>query len=327
MIADFLAAYLILSREGRAFLRRQRPKRAPDRAPRDLSLIRDRESRRSLLRTLRLCDRIFHEVVAPALYETTGRTRAEVYSRLVPFAWIGVEIRARFMDAYGASPGAKDNRLLALLILVHREWDDRLEEYPPETLMAAVLADQPPFPKAALANRLTHLFIELAAEMGCLAKYQAMLDRLQAFYHLPFTPSEAAEYLEKKAAMDAEAHFALLSRIPPEMEGALRPFGLWLFGLDEGADIGSDRARGRETYMTLAADPVAEIERFHLALVEHVRRTATRDPRRLFLLMRSMTDDVVEAIRSGRSIEREFYGGTDSAAVLNPDKSKPYLTE
>ncbi len=243
----------------------------------------------------------------------------------MPFAWIGLEIRARFMSAYGFPTDAEDNRLLGLLIFIHRAWDDLLDSFSPETLYDAVMSEQPPAdPRFSLAHRLTKLCNRLAVEKGCYEKLLAAFGRAMAFYRRPFEPSSAASYFAEKAEINAEAHFALLPRLPEDMARSLRPFNLWLFSLDEAADIDSDRARGRTTIMTLAADPVAEILRFHDECVEHVRRTAPRNPAGLFLLMRSMTEEVVAALRKGKDIERDFFGKIEAKGDRPVQPGKPY---
>jgi len=323
VMLDFALAYVALSRDGRRFLRRQH-KLDTQRTAESEAMIEDRSSRRSLISTLQHCDRMFQETVPAKLCSKAGRSRNDSYARLVPFAWIGLEIRTRFMEAFGVQPGEDANRLLCLLVFVHREWDDLIDHVPPEELQQALLSDTPPAAPLGLLYHLTNLHNDLARRLGCFEKMFEVWNKGMEFYNMPFVPEQADAYLEKKAEISEEAHFAVIPDLPANLVQALRPFSIWLSCLDDTADVERDRAQNRSTFMTLAEDPVAEAWRFEQLAEEEIHAAHPLDEHPLFLLMRSMTADVAAAVRAGRDIEHEFYGGSPQPATRIPDPSAPY---
>jgi len=324
-LIDAARAYAALSPDGRAFLRKQRPKNKKSRTPESVALLENRTSRLSLIRSLKTCDAMFGECVPESVCAESGRRRSSVYARFVPFAWIGLEIRNRLLGAYGISPDESHARQLILLTFVHREWDDLLEEAQPETLYRILKSPQPPEPRFRLLCHVAVLTNDLSKQKGRYEKTVEVWDKAMDFYNRPFRDEEAASYLESKAALNEEIYArTLLPEVPPELSMTLHPFYVWFLSLDDAADVNRDRARGRTSYMTLAADPVEEIWKFFRLCEETIRRTAPRDPGRLLLLMRSMTADVAAAVRQGRDIERDFYAAPDKPVNRNPSPSSPY---
>lgn len=307
-LVDFARAYVSLSPDGRAFLRKQRSGHSKGRTPESAALLRNRPSRLSLIRSLRTCDAVFAGSVPESECAASGRRRSSIYPRFVPFAWISLEIWTRLCATYGISPDEDDVRLLVLLTFVHREWNDLVDEVPQETLYRSLRSSAPPEPRFRLLGTLTALTNALAKRKGRFERLFQNWQRSMEFYNRPFKPEEAAAFLEGKAEFNRISYStALLSDVPPELAEVLRPFFVWFLALDDASDVVRDRARGRSTYMTVAADPEEEIWRFFRQSEEAVRRTAPRDPGPLFLLMRSMTADVAAAIRQGRDIESDFY--------------------
>jgi hypothetical protein len=322
---DAARAYAALSPDGRAFLRKQRSKSKKSRTPESVGLLENRASRLSLLRSLKTCDAAFFECVPESVCDESGRRRSSVYARFVPFAWIGLEIRSRLLDAFGISRDESHDRQLILLTFVHREWDDLLEEAQPETLYRILRSPQLPEPRFRLLYHVTAVINALNKQKGLFEKTVEVWDKAMDYYNRPFRDEEAASYLEGKAALNEEIYArTLLPEVPPELSKILRPFYIWFLSLDDAADVERDRARGRTTYMTLAADPVEEIWTLFQRCEETIRRTAPRDPGLLLLLMRSMTADVAAAVRQGRDIERDFYAAPNKPVNRNPSPSSPY---
>jgi len=320
---DFALAYLALSRDGRKFLRKQNVS-GREKTAESIAFIQDRPCRRSLIRTLIHCDRMFFDNVSDSICRESGRDRAAIFARLVPFAWIGLEIRKRFMEAFGVEPGEDANRLLCLLIFVHREWDDLIDSVSPEELKAEMQSGKSVRPAFSLVHHLTNVHNKLARKLGCWEKMVAVWDKAMKFYDIPFVPEQSAEHLEMKASLSEEVHFAVLPELPSGLRQALRPFSIWLSSLDDTADVERDRLQNRMTYMTLVNDPVEESWKFEKLAEEAVMAAEPCDARGLFLLMRSMTADVADAVRTGRDIEHEFYSGPEKPISRNPDPSAPY---
>jgi hypothetical protein len=159
---------------------------------------------------------------------------------------------------------------------------------------------------------------------GGLESFSGDWERALDFYERPFRPEEATAYLETKAEIVQRIYFAaLLSDVPEDLRKVLRRLSLWLYALDETADLVRDRDQGRVTYMTVAADPVAELRRFHAELEETVRSTARRDPKLLFSLMKAMTEGVVAAVLSGKDIEGDLFGAPEGPVNRSADPSSP----
>jgi hypothetical protein len=278
-----------------------------------------------MIRSLVACDAEFARSVPEQVCAEAGRGRASVYARFVPFAWIGLDLRSRLLDAYGIPRNPSDDRQLILLTFVHREWDDLLDAYQPEVLYHVLRSPDTPEPRLRLLHHVTGLSNALAREKGLFEKMLEVWDTAMAFYNRPFKPEEAASYLEKKAAINEDLYArTLVPEIPPGLARSLGPFYTWFLGLDDAADVRRDAARGRVTYMTLAADPIGEIRKLLRACEDALRASATRDPRPLMLLMRSMTAEVTAALGEGRDIERDLFAGPAAPVNRNPSPSNPY---
>ena len=324
VLIDFALAYASLSRDGRAFLRKQRSRKKNGRTPESVELLRNRPSRLSLIHSLKTCDAVFADSFPGSVCAASGRRKSSLYPRFVPFAWISLEIWMRLLAAYGISPGEDDVRLLILLTFVHREWNDLVDEVPPEILYRGLRSADPPEPRFKLLGHLTALTNALAERKGRFGKLFQVWQKSMEFYSRPFKPGEAASHLEGKAALNEELYStALLPEVPPKLAETLRLFYVWFLALDDASDVERDRARGRSTYMTLAADPMGEIRRFFRQCEEVVRRTSPRDPGQLLLLMRSMTADVAAAIRQGGDIEGDFYAAPDKPVNRISNPSNP----
>lgn len=325
VLADLALAYTTLSRNGRAFLRKQRSRTKARRAPGSIELLKDRSSRLSLIRSLKICDAVFTATVPETAGAASGRRASELYLRFVPFAWIILEIWRRLLAAYGLSPDEDDLRLLVLLNFVHREWNDLADEVPPEVLYDSLRSTEPPEPRFRLLGHLTIAHNGLAQRKGRLERQFQVWQKSMAFYDRPFKPDEAVSYLEGKAALGEESYAAaVLPEVPPGLVEALRRLYIWLLALDDASDIERDRALGRSTSMTLAEDPVEEIRRYFRNCEEEIRRTAPGDPEPLLMLMRSLTADVEAAVRQGSDIEGDFYAARGTPINRISDPSSPY---
>jgi hypothetical protein len=325
VLADFALAYASLSRDGRAFLRKQRSGQKAGRTSESAELLRIRPSRLSLIRSLKTCDAVFTDVVPESMRAASGRPASSLYPRFVPFAWISLELWTRLLAAHGISPDEDDARLLILLTFVHREWNDLADEFPAEVLYRSLRSGDSPEPRLRLLGHLTALNNALAERKGRFNKLFQVWQKSMAFYGRPFKPEEAASYLEGKAALNEESYAAaVLPEVPPDLAETLRRLYIWFLALDDAADVERDRTRGRSTFMTLAADPIGEIWGFFRTCEEEIRRTSPRDPGPLLLLMRSMTADVAAAIRRGRDIEGDFYAAPAEPVNRISDPSSPY---
>jgi len=325
VLIDFALAYAALSPNGRSFLRRQRSRKKSGRAPESIGLLKNRSSRLSLICSLKICDAVFVESVPETVGAASGRKTSDLYFRFVPFAWIILEIWRRLLAAYGISPHEDDLRLLVLLNFVHREWNDLADEFPPEVLYRCLRAEDPPEPWFGLVWHLTAAHNALARRKGRFEKLFQVWQKTMAFYDRPFKPDEAASYLEEKAALiQASYAAAVLPEVPPGLAEALRRLYIWLLALDDASDIDRDRALGRSTSMTLAADPLGEIREYYRKCEEEIRRTAPRDPEPLLTLMKSLTADVEAAVRQGGDIEGDFHGARGTPVNRISDPSSPY---
>lgn len=324
LLFDLAGAYAALSPDGRAFLRKHRPKSAKTHTPESIALLGSRPSRLSLFRSLKRCDAEFARCVPESVCVEAGRKRSAVYARFVPYAWISLELRTRLLGAYGISPGAVHDRQLMILTFVHREWDDLLNHSSPEDLHRALGSSLPPEPRYRLLAHVTALNNDLAKKEGQFERMLEIWDKALNYYNFSVRPEEAASYLEGKAALNAEIYaWTLLPEVSPELSKILLPFYVWFLSLDDAADVERDRASGRTTSMTLAADPVEEIRKTLRRCEETILRTATADAGLLLLLMRSMTADVAAAVRQGRDIESDFFAAPDPPVNRNPTPSSP----
>lgn len=324
LLFDIARAYASLSPDGRAFLRKHRPRSEKTHTPESVALLANRPSRLSLFRSLKTCDVEFARSVPASVCADTGRTRSSVYARFVPYAWISLELRTRLLTAYRIPPGADHDRQLILLTFVHREWNDALDTVPPDTLYRIVRSGESSEPRFRLLHHVAALSNALAERKGNFEKMFEIWGKAMDYYHRPFRPEDAAGYLEDKAALNAEIYaWTLLPEISPELSRILHPLYVWFLSLDDAADVERDRAADRTTYMTLAADPAEEIRKTLRRCEETVLRTAGADPEPLLLLMRSMTADVAAAIRGGRDIESDFFAAPGEPINRNPSPSSP----
>jgi len=100
VLIDFALAYASLSPDGRAFLRKQRPRKKNGRTPESVELLRNRPSRLSLIHSLKTCDAVFADSFPGSVCAASGRRRSSLYPRFVPFAWISLEIWTRLKKGF-----------------------------------------------------------------------------------------------------------------------------------------------------------------------------------------------------------------------------------
>jgi len=325
LLIDVARAYAALSPDGRAFLRKHRPRSEKTHTPESMALIENRPSRLGLFRSLKRCDVEFAASVPEPICAEAGRRRSAVYARFVPYAWISLELRTRLLGAYGITPDAGHDRQLILLTFVHREWNDWIDAVQPDILYRVLTAPDTPEPRFRLLRHVTGLSNALAGQRGNYEKMFEIWGKAMDYYRRPSRPGGAAISLEDKAAINEEIYArTLLPEISPGLSKILSPFYVWFLSLDDAADVERDRAAGRTTHMTLAADPAAEIRNTLRRCEETIGRTAPGATEPLLLLMRSMTADVVAAIREGRDLERDLFAGPDAAVIRNPSPSSPY---
>jgi hypothetical protein len=320
VLIDFAAAYIRLSPAGRHWLRSRPKRKGVPRSGEEMDLIEDRGSRRELIEKLLISDRAFGEFVPDDILKIAGRPPDLVYRRFVPFAFFNLLIRGRLLEAFElAYDRAAETRLAALMFFM-REWNDVREIHGLEAVFEAMRPLSNPSPSFSVLRRLFDATHEIAPEHQHPA-YAALRKRWleQRPGYVPADPSEAR--LQAAATVSLMGGYGImLPEIPEILAGAVRPFGLWLYGLDALADLNRDRKAHSPTYFGGLADPIKEIRRLYGVCEEHFRRAA-RSPERILPLMKFLTDETVKAHETGFDLETEFFGAPPEGAIRTEDPS------
>jgi hypothetical protein len=308
--ADLWSTYFKLSASGRRWARRLRRSEARHSDRPRLRLIDDPAERRELLAKLVFCDRTFREGVPRHLPEGFGRSRDEVYARWIPFSVINVLLRCRLLEAYGIAWDRNAELRLTVLVFLMREWNDVHERFGVEAAFDAARTDTEPEPPLFLNRRLYRWLQELAPlpafpDLAPLARL--WLER----------PPELARPLSTAASLEAVASNTLLfslatmlPKVPESVRRSVRPFGRWLYGLDQLSDYHRDEAAGTPNYFAALSDPVSEVWKIVAACEDHLRREAPA-PERLVALMRLLTELTVHSYENRWHIESDYFGAAD----------------
>ena len=305
VIVALARAFLGLSPQGKRFLWSLRGMRRSGASAEARQVLRDPRRRQGLLRTLRVCDRCFIRLVPESICRRTGRSLEDVYRRFVPFAWCGVEIRCRTLDAFAVPYDEAALERLLVACFLHREFNDRQETHAAQEIYGVIRLQVPPPADCLLLHHLAREFDALIPR----ARFPIVYEMLPHIPKLSEDDRTAAQTREQLAAKSNMASLAILGamkeELPEPLREALKPFSLWFYALDQLADVDEDKAEGRLTFIGTVADPVAEIWRL-LADAEQALRRLARDPERLLTFMHFLTRKVVDARRTGQDFEKSF---------------------
>ncbi len=310
VIIDLARTVVRLGPEGRRWARALQKSQArhPDRPK--LALLDDAADRRDLLEKLVLCDRTFRDCFPQRLPEGFGRTRDEVYARWVPFALINLLLRCRLLEAYSISWDRDAAVRLTSLVFLMREWNDIRERFGPDAAFDAMRTEPEPEPPLFLNRHLfrwTYGLVPWSEFPDLSGLWRFWQERPLE----PVRPASTAGSLETIAAMSLTVGFAIMvPKVPENLGRAARPFGRWLYGLDQLSDYHRDKAAQTPTYFTAHPDPISEIRKITAACEEHLRKEAP-NPERIVPLMRHLTGLAVDAHEKGWHIESEYFGAPD----------------
>jgi hypothetical protein len=306
-IVDMAWTWLTVSRHGRRWLDTLRHYAGPGSGAELARILNDPARRRTLLRSVRVCDRMFRENVPPELCRRTGREPYAVYLRFVPFACLNVEVRARILDAFQLAYDEAALARVALFFMTTREHNDLTDR-----LSAAEVGhilthrEQVPRDEALLFVQLVR--INLAGmppdEFG---RLWSLFPRMRSIVDELSSPAGPRNRLaERSHSGTLLGLYAVRPDLPEQIGEALRPFSTWFYQLDEFADMARDGEAGRPTVMTTSADPEGELRSSLEAAVRALRSAAPR-PERLITMMQFLTDKTIQATRAGLDIEGALF--------------------
>jgi hypothetical protein len=307
-ILDGVRLYLSLSGEGRRFCRRMWSVIRRARVPGAGELLRDRGERRLGTRNLRACDRAFQRFVPVHLTRRLKRDQAALYARYVGLARMNLAIRSRLFEAFDvAYDGAAEDRG-ALLAFYQREWNDLADrQHVPRAELLASLTGTDVAPRLALLRHLQDRLMELTPQ----ETFPNYHGQVRAYLVAPRTdeaPEDPEAEVSRRAPIAAlVATCVMVDHLPDDLLQAIRPFAIWLYCLDDFADVDDDRAAGRVTYISQADQPERRLRDLQRRAEDEIRRLAAR-PGRLLRLMRVMAEQVIAARRAGLNVEASYLG-------------------
>jgi len=308
-IVDIARTWLSLSAYGRAWLDTMRRYAGPGSGSERQRILNDPARRKTMLRSVRVCDRVFHEEVPPELCRRTGRDPYAVYLRFVPFACLNVEIRARILDAFRLEYDEAALARVAFMFMSVRENNDLKDRLPPaEVHYILHHSKAPPRDEALLCVHLVRTYPERMPR----ETFGQLWDLFARAPSIAWEPSASISLRDHLAARGHVGTLlglhAALPELPPEVGEALKPFSFWFYVLDEFADLARDREAGRVTFLSTVENPEAELRASLEAAIVALRAAAPR-PERLVAMMQFLTEKAIEAKSSAMDIEEQLLAG------------------
>jgi hypothetical protein len=308
-ILDGVLLYASLSGQGRRLVRRALGRlRGPE--GRSVAEIADDPwQRRLTARNLRVCDRNFRRLVTRAAARAVGRPLPRLYDRLVNFARCHLDLRSRIFHAFRIPYGRRAEDRCVLQSFVHREWNDLIDEQGIDVreLFRAMNLRREAEGRLFLVRRLKQEF-DLRVPRERFPNYYRLADRSARLYPRELTRENARERTAEMSLFSSLlATYVMRNDVDEALKEALRPLSLWLYCLDDLADLREDAKGKGLTYMSTVADPEEEIRRLYRDSEASLRRLARR-PERVLPFMRVMTRQVIEAGRRNENVEQLYFG-------------------
>ncbi len=310
LIVDGLVLFCSLSREGKTFLWKWRKAMGKGDGGASAGFFRDPGDRRLVFRNLKACDRNFRRWLPEQAATKVGKTKLQLYARLVPFAWANLEFRTRLLQAFDVSYDRAAEDRCVMFTFAHRDWNDLFDsgDFPLDELYRIYDPPETAPPRLYLLKALGAVLDKLVPRDD-FPNYWALVDRSREIVTVKVTKENVAAVTAERSEFGAllNAHI-MVNEIPDQMKEALKPLSMWLYSLDDLSDLENDAAEGRPNRMALVGDPEQEIHRLYAECEKHLARLAT-NPASLLRFMKSMSDLVLQSRRDGVDVEKHFMGG------------------
>jgi len=262
------------------------------------------------LKTFLFCDRHFHLLADQDELKNGSRSIQDLYLRMVPFAWISLELRKRFYEAFGLQVSDKVLERMFYFCLSHREWNDLTDHfgYSPQTLYSALLQKSEDPDLNVLYRIRKHLDVIVPKETFPnyykLISISAEIQGLQK----KSTPETVKDDTEKRSFFASQLMTSVaFNQVENSVMAALKAFSFWLYILDDFADLKKDRGLNRLTFLSLVEHPEKELMKYQNQLVRIISETAI-NAKPCVSLIKLLNHVIVKAVDNDISIEEQLLG-------------------
>jgi hypothetical protein len=308
-ILDGVLLYASLSGEGRRLARRAFGRLRGSEGRSVAEIADDPWQRRLTARNFVVCDRSFRRLVSPDAARAVGRPLPRLYGRLVNFARCNLDLRSRIFHAFRIPYGRRAEGRCVLHSFIHREWNDLIDEQGVDVreLFRAMDLRREAEGRLFLVRRFKQAF-DLLVPRERFLNYYRLADRSAGLYPRELTRENARQRTAEMSLFSSLlATYVMKNEVHEALKEALPPLSLWLYSLDDLADLAPDAEGKGLTYMSTVADPEEEIWRLYRDSEASLRRLAPR-PERVLPFMRVMTRQIIEARRRNENVEQLYFG-------------------